>query len=153
MNCFEIQERLVDLIIGDVEPEEKAQLLEHINRCPLCAEDFYFIRQCIDICCSCPDFEEDDTYWEEFLVTVHEKISLTKPKNPFPYRIVIPITAGVLGALGLIYFLFFRPAPKEIARSRMPDMNVRDPIQEVYELTPEEQQEFIKMVNQRYFGE
>ncbi len=153
MNCFEIQERIIDLIIGNIEPEEKELILEHINRCPICAEDFYFIHKCIDVCCSCPDFEEKDEYWEEFLVSVHERISLTKPKNPFPFRIVIPVAAGALGVLGVIYLFFFRPAPKEIAQPRIPDINNKDPIYEVYELSPEEQKEFIKMVNQKYFGE
>lgn len=153
MSCFEIQERIIDLIIGNIEPDEKELILEHINRCPSCAEDFYFIHQCIDVCCSCPDFEEKDEYWEEFLVSVHERICLTKPKNPFPFRIVIPVAAGALGVLGVIYLFFFRPAPKEIAQPRIPDINTKDPIYEVYELSPEEQKEFIKMVNQKYFGE
>jgi hypothetical protein len=153
MNCFEIQERIVDLITGDIEPEAKELILEHINRCPNCAEDFYLISQCIDICCSCPDFEENDQYWEEFLISVHERVCLTKPKNPFPFHIVVPVAAGVCGALGLVYFLFFRPAPKMIAQPSAPDINNKDPIYEVYELSPEEQREFIKMVNQKYFGE
>ncbi|MEO0156882.1 MAG: hypothetical protein ABIL07_07195 [candidate division WOR-3 bacterium] len=153
MNCFEIQERIIDLIIGDIEPEVKELMLEHINRCPSCAEDFYFIRQCIDVCCSCPDFEEKDEYWEEFLVSVHERVALTKPKNPFPFKIVIPAAAGALGVFGLIYLLFFRPATKEIAHPQTPELNNKDPIYEVYELSPEEQKEFIKMVNQKYFGE
>ncbi|MCX7994303.1 MAG: zf-HC2 domain-containing protein [candidate division WOR-3 bacterium] len=152
MNCIEIQERIVDLIVGEIEPEEKELILQHINRCPTCAEDFYFISQCIDVCCSCPDFEVNDEYWEEFLVTVHEKISLTKPKKPFPYHIVLPL-AGVIGALGVIYFLFLRPSSREIAQPQVPEIPSRDPIHEVYELTPEEQEEFIKMVNQKYFGE
>jgi len=152
MNCFEIQERIVDLIIGDIELEEKEIIIAHINQCPICAEEFQFISQCIDVCCSFPDFEEDEVYWEEFLISVHEKIALTKPKSPFPFHIVLPVAASALGAMGIIYFLFFRPAPKEIAQPKPSDVN-KEPIYEVYELTPEEQQEFIKMVNQKYFGE
>ncbi len=153
MNCFEIRERIVDLITGEIESDEKEWMLEHINHCPVCAEDFYFLSQCIDACYSCPDFEENDEYWEEFLVLVHEKITLTKPKNPFPFHILIPVAAGAVGVLALIYLLFLRTAPKEIAQPKVPESNNSDPIYEVYDLTPEEQKEFIKMVNQKYFGE
>jgi|UniRef100_A0A7V3VUX9 hypothetical protein len=152
MNCFEVQERIIDLIIGDIEPEEREIILSHINQCPLCAEDFYFLRECIDACTSCPDFEENDEYWEEFLFTVHERISLEKPKRKFPFRTVVPIAAGAIGAMGIIYLLFFRPSPKAIVQSQPLDSE-RSPIYEVYDLTPEEQEEFIKMVNQKYFGE
>ncbi|MGB9721292.1 MAG: hypothetical protein ACPL28_07440 [bacterium] len=152
MNCFEVQERIVDLIIGDIEPEEKDLIVAHINQCSICAEEFYFLNECIDACCSCPDFEENEEYWEEFLVSVHERICLTRPKNPFPFHIVVPIAAGALGVMSIVYFLFFRPAPKEIAQPKPDDYN-KDPVYEVYDLSPDEQQEFIKMVNQRYFGE
>lgn len=152
MNCSEIQERLVDLIVGDIDPEEKETMINHINQCPACAEEFQFLSHCLDVCCSWPDFEEDEMYWEEFLISVHEQISLTKPKSPFPFRIVLPVAASALGAIGIIYFLFFKPAQKEVAQHEPAEIN-RDPVYEVYELTPEEQQEFIKMVNQKYFGE
>ncbi len=152
MNCFEIQERIVDLIIGDIDPVEKELMIAHINECPLCAEEFQFINECIDVCCSCPDFEEDEVYWEEFLFSVHEKIALTKPKSPFPFHIVLPVAAGALGAFGIFYFLFLKPAPKEIALPK-PNGVDNEPVYEVYDLTPEEQQEFIKMINQKYFGE
>ncbi len=152
MNCYEVQERIIDLIIDDIEPEEKELIIAHINQCSICAEEFSFLNECINVCCSCPDFEEEEEYWEEFLVSVHEKICLTKPKNPFPFRIVIPVAAGALGVMGIVYFLFFRPAPREIAQPKPDELN-KDPVYEVYELSPEEQQEFIKMVNQKYFGE
>lgn len=151
MNCFEIQERIVDLIIGDMSPEEKEIIINHINQCPACAEEFQFLSQCIEVCSSCPDFKEDELYWEEFLVSVHEQIALTKPKSPFPFRIVLPMAVGAIGAIGIVYFLFFRPMPKEVAQQK-PSDTTNDPVYEVYELTPEEQQEFIKMVNQKYFG-
>lgn len=152
MNCLDIQERFVDLIIGDIEPEEKEIMLAHINQCPLCAEEFQFLKDCIDVCGSYPDFEEDEIYWEEFLISVHKQIALTKPKSPFPFQIVLPVAAGAIGVMGIIYFLFFKPVQKEIAQPKSNDMN-KDPVYEVYELTPEEQQEFIKMINQKYFGE
>lgn len=152
MNCFEIQDRIVDLIIGYISPEEKEIMLSHISQCPTCAEEYQFLSRCIDVCCSCQDFEENDIYWEEFLVSVHEQIAMIKPKPAFPFRIVIPVAAGAIGVLGIIYFFFFKPVQKEIAQQKPEDLN-KDPIHEVYELTPEEQQEFIKMVNQKYFGQ
>ncbi len=152
MNCLDIQERIVDLLLGQIDPAEKALILEHIARCPLCAEDFNFLSECINVC-ACPEFEEiDETYWEEFVVAVHQKISYEKPKPKFPYRTIIPIALSAVGAFGVIYLLFLRPQTREIAQPKGPEIQP-DPYQEIYELTPEQQKEFIKMINQKYFGE
>uniref|UniRef100_A0A7C4THZ3 Zf-HC2 domain-containing protein n=1 Tax=candidate division WOR-3 bacterium TaxID=2052148 RepID=A0A7C4THZ3_UNCW3 len=151
MNCLDVQERIVDLLLGEVDPQEKAIILDHLARCPLCAEDYQFLSECISVC-SCPDIEEaDETYWENFLISVHERIVSAKTKSPFPYRIVIPIAASAIGILGVLYFLF-KFGNKEVAR-RVDTETQNDLYQEVYELTPEEQKEFIKMVNEKYFGE
>jgi hypothetical protein len=153
MNCLDIQDKIVDLILcGELDPLEKRMIMEHIEHCPFCAEDYKFLSQCIGAC-ECPELQcQGDIYWEEFVVSVHEKIALEKPRPLFPYRIVIPIAASVFAIIGISYFLFFKPAQKQIAKPSAPGAQ-NDPFQEVYELTPEEQQEFIKMINQRYYGE
>ncbi len=152
MNCLDIQDRIVDLILGDIEPEEKEIILRHLCECPICAEEFDFLKECISVC-ACPELEKiDESYWEEFVISVHEKIALTKPKPKFPYRVVIPIAASAIGVIGIAYFLFFKTPTKEVARPEIPEVQT-DPFHEVYELSPEQQREFIKMVNQKYFGE
>jgi hypothetical protein len=91
--------------------------------------------------------EMSETYWEEFTVTIHDKIARVKPQPRFPYAVVLPIAATVLAALGISYFVFIRPRSNSVAK---PKIAPEDTYQEVYELTPDEQQEFIKLINQRY---
>jgi len=152
MNCFDIQDRIIELIMGELNQQERFVIEEHINSCPVCYEDFRFLSECLKVY-EYPEIEQfDETYWEEFVISVHEQISKEKIRKPFPYHIIIPIAASVIGVIGLGYFLLFRPSPKQAAEPHPPEIE-RDPYHEVYELTPEEQQEFIKMINQRYYGE
>ena len=149
MNCLEIQEKIVDLISGELTAEERMIIQEHIDHCPSCAEDYDFISHCVH--CWGPVEAERFTsdYWEEFVISVHEKICHCKPIKPFPYKVVIPIAASLLGAASVCYILFFRSAPKEIVKP-LPSGNDYDPYEEVYELSPEEQKEFIRIINQKY---
>lgn len=152
MNCLDIQDKITDLLLGQIDPQEKALILEHISKCPLCAEDFNFLSECINVC-ACPEFEEiDENYWEEFVVSIHQKISYEKPRPKFRYRTIIPIVLSAMGVFGIIYFLFLKPQNREVAQPRELEIQP-DPYQEIYELTPEEQKEFIRMINQKYFGE
>jgi len=152
MNCIEIQEKIIDLISGELAPEERILVEEHINRCPVCSEDYEFISQCVQCWGPVESERFTEAYWEEFVISVHEQICQCKPVKPFPYRIVIPIAASVIGIVGISYLLFFRPSPKEIVKPAPPSGQY-DPYEEVYELSPEEQQEFIRIINQRYPGE
>lgn len=152
MKCLDIQDRIVDLILGEIEPQEKEIILNHLAQCPFCADDFKFLSECISIC-SCPELKElDETYWEDFVISVHERIVTIKPKPLFPYRIVLPIVASAIGIFGFLYFFLFKPISQEVSQPLPPEIQ-KDPFGEIYELTPEEQKEFIKMINQRYFGE
>lgn len=151
MNCLEIQEKIIDLIMGELKLEEKALVQEHLDTCPLCSEDFQFLTQCLG-CWEFPELAQfNESYWDEFVISIHEKILEEKPAKRFPYRVVVPIAASVIGAIGIGYFLFFRPLLKEVVKPGPPETGY-DPFHEVYELSPEEQQEFIKMINQHYYG-
>ncbi|OPX18561.1 hypothetical protein BXT86_00555 [candidate division WOR-3 bacterium 4484_100] len=153
MNCLEAQDKIIDLVLGEISPLEKQQLQEHLEHCPLCYEEFKFLNDCIQICiaekaetCKC-QFQE--TYWDEFIYTVHERVIQEKTTPRFPLRVVLPIAASALAAIGISYFLFFRPGPEQTVKKFAPTYE-NDTYDEVYDLTPEEQQEFIKMINQRY---
>lgn len=152
MNCLEIQDRIIDLIMGDLEPEEKELIQKHLNICPLCSEDFQFLSQCLGYWEFPETGQFNGAYWEEFVVSIHEKILEEKPAKKFPHRIILPIAASVIGVIGISYFLFFRPASKQLVKPGPPEIE-NDLYQEVHELSPEEQQEFIKIINQRYGGE
>ncbi len=149
MNCMEIQEKMIDLITGEISPEERMLIREHIENCSVCSEEYEFISHCVQ-CWSPAETERfSATYWEEFEISIHEKICQCKPVRIIPYRIIIPIAATILSAAGICYILFFRPIPKEIVKP-VPPSQQYDPYHEVYELSPEEQQEFIKLINQKY---
>ncbi len=153
MNCLEAQDKIIDLILGEISPEERQQVQEHLEHCPVCKEEFNFLYDCMQICisekadtCVC-QFQE--TYWDEFVYTIHKKVSQEKPGPGFPIKIILPIAASALAAIGLGYFLLFRPGPEQTVKKVSPGYE-GDTYEEVYDLTPEEQQEFIKMINQRY---
>jgi len=153
MNCLEIQEKIIDLLLGELSPTDEMLVQEHLNSCPLCHEEFQFLSECLQVCtlseaetCEC-QFQE--TYWDEFVVSVHEKITHEKIEKNFPFRIVIPIAASALVAIALGYYFFLRPSPQETVQETLPSYKI-DPYEEVYELSPEEAEEFIKMINQRY---
>jgi len=99
-----------------------------------------------DRLCEC-QFHE--TYWDEFVVSVHEKITHEKIESKFPFRIVIPIAASAFAAIALGYYFFLRPKPQETAEETLPSYEI-DAYEEVYELSPEETEEFLRMVDQRY---
>ena len=146
-DCPEIKDKLIELIRHQLAEDEREMIEEHIHSCPMCEEEFRFLHECMKA------FEPEDcvamteAYWEEFSVTIHDKIAHVKPQPRFPYAVVLPIAATVLAALGITYFVFIRPRPQQVAK---PKITPDDSYQEVYELTPDEQQEFIKLINQRY---
>ncbi len=153
MNCFEIQEKIIDLVLGELTSEDEWLIREHIDRCPICREELTFLSECMNTCsfdetetCEC-QFEE--TYWEDFAVTMHERISHEKIEKGFPYHIVIPVAASALFAVILGYFVFFRPSPKQVVEEE-PSYQQYDPYDEIHDLSPEEREEFIKIINQRY---
>ena len=153
MNCFEVQEKIIDLLIGELSLEDKVLVQEHINTCPLCREEFRFLHECLQICtldetetCEC-QFQE--SYWDEFVVSIHEKITHEKKETTFPFRTVIPIAASALVAFAFGYYFFLRPKVQEPVQETLPNYEI-DPYEEVYELTPEEAEELIRIINQRY---
>jgi hypothetical protein len=155
MNCIEVQEKIIDLVIGDLAPEDEFLIREHIEMCPTCREEFRFISECLQTCtlketetCTC-QFQE--TYWENFVLTVHERISHEKTESKFPFGIVIPIAASALAALALGYFFFLKPTSEEtVKEEEIPSYYEYDPYDEMDGLSPEEAEEFIKLINQRY---
>lgn len=153
MNCLDVQEKIIDLLFGDLSPEDKMLVQKHINTCPLCREEFQFLHECLQVCtldetetCEC-QFHE--TYWDEFVVSVHEKITHETKESTFPFRTVIPIAASALAAFALGYYFFLRPQPQETVQETLPSYEI-DPYEEVYELTPEETEELLKIIDQRY---
>jgi hypothetical protein len=157
MNCIEAQEKVIDFVLGELSHEEAILLKEHMDQCPTCNGDFKLLSQCLQVCieedsetCVC-QFQE--SYWEEFIVSVHDKISHEKIEKRFPFHVVIPVAASILIAMALGYYIFLRPKPEETVEETTPNYEAYDPFQEVDELSPEEAEEFIKIINQRYGGE
>ena len=154
MSCFEIQEKIIDLVIGDLAPEDETLIREHIKTCPMCRDELEFLSGCLQTCileetetCEC-HFQE--TYWEEFVVSTHEKISHEKIESKFPFHIVIPVAASTLLAMVLGWYFFLRPPPKKTVQEENPSYYEYDPYQEVDDLSPEETEEFLKMIDQKY---
>jgi len=146
-DCPEIKEKIIDLIRHQLAQDEQELIEEHIHSCPFCEEEFHFLQECMSAYDPEDCLEMSETYWEEFTVTIHDKIARVKPQPRFPYAVVLPIAATVLAALGISYFVFIRPRSSPVAK---PKIAPEDTYQEVYELSPDEQQEFIKLINQRY---
>lgn len=154
MNCFEIQEKIIDLVLGELTPVDEVQIKEHLQECPVCQQEFQLISECIKTCvieesetCIC-HFQE--TYWEGFVTDMHDRLQHEKPETSFPFHIVLPIAASALLALTLGYYVFLRPKPQQTVPDKTPHFYEYDPYEEIYELSPEEQEEFIEMINQKY---
>ena len=153
MKCLDVQENIIYMLLDEISVEDRNAVLEHIRGCPICREEYTFLDQCLQLCspsaeetCTC-QFKE--TYWDEFVFSIHEKIVHEKFEKKFPYRAFIPIVASALVAFGIGYFLFIRPKPQVTAQKDTPGLEGGQ-YEEVYELTPEEQEEFIRIINQRY---
>ncbi|MCK5258293.1 MAG: zf-HC2 domain-containing protein [Thermoplasmatales archaeon] len=154
MNCIEIQEKIIDMVLGELTSQDEILIREHLESCMICREEFRFLSECIQTCtlehtetCEC-QFQE--TYWEEFVVSVHERISHEKIETKFPFRIVIPIAASALIAIGLGYIFLLRPSPEQTAQEESPSYYEYDPYKEMDDFSPEEAEEFIKIINQKY---
>ena len=153
MNCFEAQEKIIDLILDELTREDEILLKDHLNRCPVCSEDFEFLSECLQLC----TFEESETckaqfhetYWDEFIVSVHERIDHERTTKKFPFHIILPIAASAIAATVIGYYFFLRPTPQVTVQETLPGYEY-DVYEEVYELSPEEREEFIKMINERY---
>jgi hypothetical protein len=64
---------------------------------------------------------------------------------------VLPIAASLLFVMTLGYYVFIRPKPGQTAEDEnTPGFYEYDPYEEIYELSPEEQEQFLEMINQRY---
>lgn len=153
MNCIEIQEKIIDMVLGELMPQDEILIREHLESCMICREEFRFLSECIQTCtlehtetCEC-QFQE--TYWEEFVVSIHESISHEKIETKFPFRIVIPIAASALIAITFGYYFFMRPKPQETVQETTPGYK-QDVYDEIYELSPEEAEDFIKLIQQKY---
>ena len=153
MNCRDAQDSIIDMLSGELSQEERAAVLAHVRSCPTCRAEYEILSECLQLCatgesenCTC-QFEEK--YWEEFVFSVHEKIIHEKFEKKFPFRIVIPVVASALVAFAVGYFLFMRPEPEITAQEGTPRLEGGQ-YEEIYELTPEQQEEFIKIINQRY---
>ena len=153
MNCIEIQEKIIDMVLGELTPQDEILIREHLESCMICREEFRFMSECIQTCtleytetCEC-QFQE--TYWDEFVVSVHERISHEKIEPKFPFRIVIPIAASAIIAITFGYYFFIRPKPQETVQETTPGYK-SDVYDEIYELSPEETEDFIKLIQQKY---
>jgi hypothetical protein len=153
MNCIEIQEKIIDMVLGELTSQDEILIREHLESCMICREEFRFMSECIQTCtleytetCEC-QFQE--TYWEEFVVSVHERISHEKIETKFPFRIVIPIAASAIIAITFGYYFFIRPKPQETVQETRPGYKP-DVYDEIYELSPEETEDFIKLIQQKY---
>jgi hypothetical protein len=155
MNCLDVQEKIIDLVLGELSPYDEIQLREHLEECPMCRQEFQLISECIKTCslertetCTC-HFQE--TYWEGFVADMHERLEHEKPEKAFPFHIVLPIAASALFALALGYYVFFGSKPEQSGQEpEAPGYYEYDPYEEIYELSPEEQERFIEIINQRY---
>lgn len=153
MKCIDVQENIIYMLCDEISQNDRQAVLEHIRNCPMCSQEFNFLCECLELCaptesetCEC-QFQE--TYWEDFVFSVHQRISHEKFERRFPFRIVIPVVASAIAAFGIGYFLFLRPGPQEIVQEESPTYQGGQ-YEEVYELTPEQQEEFIRIINQRY---
>jgi len=153
MNCIEIQEKIIDMVLGELTLQDEILIREHLESCMICREEFRFMSECIQTCtleytetCEC-QFQE--TYWDEFVVSVHERISHEKIEPKFPFRIVIPIAASAIIAITFGYYFFIRPKPQETVQETRPGYK-SDVYDEIYELSPEETEDFIKLIQQKY---
>jgi hypothetical protein len=154
MNCFDVQEKIIDMVIGELSPEEEAEIREHTAHCPMCREELHMLTTCMQTCiteesetCEC---RFQDTYWEDFVVTMHKKISHEKIESKYPFKIILPVAVSVLAAATIGYFLFVQPKPEETVDSEAPSYYEYDPYDEMDELSPEETEQLIKIINQKY---
>ena len=154
MNCIDVKEKIIDLAIGTLTDADRHMLREHIENCPLCRAEFQLVQHCLEVCtlneqetCEC-HFQE--TYWEEFVFSVHSRIEHEKPESTFPFRIVLPIAASVLFAAAAGYFFLLRPKPEQTVQDGTDTYYQYDPYDELHELSPEETEEFIELINERY---
>jgi len=154
MNCLDVQEKIIDLVIGTLTDTDRARLHDHIKDCPMCRNELHLIHDCLQACtlneqetCEC-HFQE--TYWEEFVFSVHDKIAHEKPAYTFPFRVVIPIAASALLIAAAGYFLLIRPKPEQTVQDGTDTYYQYDPYDEIHELSPEETEEFIELINERY---
>jgi hypothetical protein len=151
IKCIDVQEKIIDLVLGELPSEDVNLVREHMKDCDLCSREYRFVVECMSAC----TYEEAETcigqfheaYWESFVFSVHERICHEKVERRFPYHIVVPIAAS-LAIIGLSYFIFFRPSPQETAQEDLSPYYQYDPYQEVDDLTPEEREEFIKLIEQ-----
>lgn len=156
MNCLDVQERIIDIVLGEVSEDEKRMILEHLETCPVCAQDFALITACIESCtyqeeetCSC---HFQSAYWDEFVVKIHQQIRHEKPQKPFPFAVVLPIATGAALALLVGYFVLIRPSADQTAQRDETQYYQYDPYDELNDLSPEEKEQFIQLINQ-HFGQ
>ncbi len=154
MNCLDIQERIIDIVLGEATQEEKQLILEHLEYCPVCREDYHLISACIESC----TYQEEETctchfqssYWDEFVVDIHQRISHEKRLRPFPWAVILPVAAGAAMAILLGYFILIRPSSQQTAQRDDLQYYQYDPYDELNDLSPEEKEQFIKLINQQF---
>ena len=52
MNCFEAQDKIIDLVLNQLSNGEIMIIKQHIDECPLCHQEFQLLNECLQICCT-----------------------------------------------------------------------------------------------------
>ena len=123
MTCFDVQEKMIDLVLGELTLDQEAEIRDHAKQCPVCREELQLLSVCMQTC------------------TLECR---------FPFRIVIPVAASAFLVATLGYFIFFRSSPEQTVQEETPSYYEYDPYEEMNDLSPEEAEEFIKIINQKY---
>lgn len=150
--CSEIEEKIIDLINDQLDPDERLMIMAHLEACPDCGEEYQFLAECLNAYEAEDCLEMTAAYWEEFTVSVHDRIKHEKIRPRFPYAVVLPIAATLLAVVSIGYFVFIRPRHSQTAQPQ-PEIKPDNEYEEVYDLSPEQQEEFIQLINQRYGGQ
>jgi anti-sigma factor RsiW len=101
MRCEDTQNRLVEYIEGELRPEERAQVEEHLDTCPVCKVELEAFQRTMAILENDGYEEPSPFYWTRFEAGLRAKLGKRRSRFGIPSLVnagprLVPIAVAVL---------------------------------------------------------
>lgn len=74
MKCKHVQKKLLDYFEGVLDPRTQLRISEHLQQCPVCAQELRDIEQTVTLLQSVPIQEPPEAFWPDFTTNVMREV-------------------------------------------------------------------------------
>lgn len=102
MKCKEIEKELIAYYYKETEPSMDAEISKHLEDCEMCATSWRKLKMTLNAV-EVKELEMPGAFWNKYLGRVYWKIKNRKAQKRFFTSRLVPVTAGVLTLLLVVF--------------------------------------------------